>query len=77
MVPTEEERLPIRIPVSFRGLNVFDSHRPYPSLTCSTHFRFLFASYGGHASYGPETRTLLIILLIDFLLLRPTTSVRS
>jgi hypothetical protein len=32
VVPTEKERLPIRIPVSVRGLNTFDFRRPYPSL---------------------------------------------
>jgi hypothetical protein len=70
VVPTEEERLPIRIPVSVRGLNTFDVRRPYPSLHHSTHFHFLFALYGGHASsYRAETRTLLTVFAHRFSLI--------
>ena len=53
MVPTEEERLPIRVPVSVRGLNASEllphtSFRPFP----------IFASHVRRASCRARIRTL-------------------
>jgi len=37
MVPKEEERLPIRVPVSVRGLNAFESSFLIPFFTFASH----------------------------------------
>jgi hypothetical protein len=80
MVPTEEERLPVRVSVSVRGLNallfaIMLFAIPHHLLPLMSHSFFSHPHHNGHCFMPKFKRTLSLpdnFLLIEFLLLRST-----
>jgi hypothetical protein len=79
MVPTEEERLPVRIPISVRGLSAVNFFHDRTLRFIVSHSFFSHLHRDGHASCRAKawTNTFLVlyqtILLIKFSLLRSTS----
>ncbi|SRR5713226_2227833 len=86
MVPTEEERLPVRVPISVRGLSAINFFHgpalrrslPFASLSYSffSHFASRWSCFKQGRSLNEHTLFFYqTILLFEFPLLRSTSSV--
>jgi hypothetical protein len=61
MVPTEEKRLPIRVPISVRGLNASESPFPIPLFVLFPHSHRMYAVLRAGPEFEHSLQTILLI----------------